>query len=180
MPRMNLHLDFMSLAVIALGLLLLLTVFVARLRSRSQFVRKRFLTDCEARVLGYLETALPEHRVMAQVAMGALLQAGKSDRKQAQATRNRFAQKIVDFAIVTRNSAEVLALVELDDRTHRAAKDRMRDEMTAAAGYRTIRIPGRPAPTLESVKALVAGLGQVPAEANADLNRGGSSIRHAR
>lgn len=135
-----------------------LAALAARAKSKSRFVRKPFLTPNEARVLTLLEQALPQHRVMAQVAMGALLKAGETERKQAHATRNRFSQKIVDFAVVTRDTAEVLGLIELDDRTHNSPKDARRDAMTAAAGYRTIRLPSKPSPTAESVRAAMAEL----------------------
>ena len=55
---------------------------------------------------------------------------------------NTFSQKIVDFVIEDRASGAILALVELDDRSHNAFRDRLRDAMTASAGYRTIRLPG--------------------------------------
>lgn len=156
----------MDLAAHLTGLLPLVFLLVVALAVLSlivgppapRFARKRFLTEAEARVLGFLEVALPDHRIMAQVAMGALLASGETDRRRAHATRNRFAQKIVDFAVVTRDTAEVVALVELDDRTHSTAKDVKRDTMTAAAGYRTIRIPSRPRPTAESVRKAVADL----------------------
>jgi hypothetical protein len=132
---------------------------LAKLAPRSpKFVRKDLLTTSEIHLLRLLETALPGHWVMAQVAMGALLQAGENSSKRARATRNRFSQKIVDFVIVSRKTAEVIALVELDDRTHRAAKDRVRDAMTLQAGYRTIRIKSRPLPTATSVRAAVGDL----------------------
>ena len=117
-----------------------------------QFARKRFLTAREARVLPMLEAALPRHRIMAQVAMGALLQAAEASSWQAKFTRYRFAQKIVDFVIVSRRTGEVLAIVELDDYTHDFFKDMKRDAMTFAAGYRTIRIPSHPHPTFASVR----------------------------
>jgi very-short-patch-repair endonuclease len=63
---------------------------------------------------------------------------------------------------VTRDNAEVIALVELDDRTHRASKDAARDAMTAAAGYQTIRIPSKPQPTAEIVSAAVAAITAPP------------------
>lgn len=138
-------------AVVALAAL-------AGAKPKPHFVRKPFLTPNEARVLTLLEPALPQHRVMAQVAMGALLKAGETERRQANATRNRFSQKIVDYAVVARDTAEVLGLVELDDRTHNSAKDARRDEMTAAAGYRTIRLSSKPSPTAERVRAAMAEL----------------------
>lgn len=123
-----------------------------------RFVRKRFLTTPEARVLPLLEAALPQYRIMAQVAMGALLQAGEINSFQAKFTRYRFAQKIVDFVIVRRDTAEVIALVELDDSSHDRLKDAERDAMTASAGYCTIRIPVRPQPTLDSVRAALGDI----------------------
>lgn len=144
--------------LLVVGALFAIAILIRAAQPAPKFVMKRLLTDNEAKVLAFLETALPRHRVMAQVAMGALLDASGADRKRARATRNRFAQKIVDFVIVTKDTAEVVALVELDDRTHRAAQDAKRDAMTAEAGYRTIRIPGRPRPTAESVRAAVADL----------------------
>lgn len=148
--------DLLTWLIPIFGALIGLAFAIKLAKPAPRFVRKRLLTDNEARVLRFLETALPGHRVMTQVAMGALLDAGETDRKRARATRNRFAQKIVDFAIVTRDTTEVIALVELDDRTHRPAKDVKRDAMTAEAGYRTIRIPSRPRPTDASVRAAVA------------------------
>jgi hypothetical protein len=157
--------------VLATGAVLLLAV-VGRLSQRKPLVtKKRFLTETEARVLAMLEAALPEHRIMAQVAMGALLQAGSKDRKKAHSARNMFAQKIVDFVVVTRATAEVVALIELDDRTHQAAKDRKRDAMTASAGYRTIRLAAGRRPTAESVRAAVAELGVPAASLTTDQHR---------
>lgn len=149
------QLEWLPLIFIAAVVLALLS----RIAGPSpRFVRKRFLTEPETRVLGFLETALPQHRVMTQVAMGALVSAGETDRRRALATRNRFSRKIVDFAIVTRDTAEVVALVELDDSSHSPLKDAKRDAMTAAAGYRTIRIASRPRPSLQSVREAVAVL----------------------
>jgi very-short-patch-repair endonuclease len=73
--------------------------------------------------------------------MDALLQpkAGFS-REAALRTRNSFSQKVVDFVMEDRASGAILALVELDDRSHDSIRNRVRDAMTASAGYRTIRL----------------------------------------
>ena len=147
-----------ALVLLGLAILAVVAVFSHLAGPRPKFAKKRFLTDAEARLLTLLETALPSHRIMAQVAMGALLRAGEPDRRRTQSTRNRFAQKIVDFVVVTRDTAEVVAIIELDDRTHKAAKDRSRDAMTEAAGYRTIRIPSRPQPTAATLSVILADL----------------------
>lgn len=115
---------------------------IARLASHTPRVRaKPLLTDRERAARAIIERVLPNARVHVQVSMGALLQpkAGFS-REAALRTRNMFSQKIVDFVIEDRASGAILALVELDDRSHDAVRDHQRDAMTASAGYRTIRL----------------------------------------
>lgn len=122
-------------------------------------VAKRFLTAREAAMLSALERALPECRIHAQVAMGALLRVPASPiRKSRLSDRNAFSQKIVDFVAQDRSTGEILALIEVDDRSHNATRDRARDEMTSGAGYRTIRIPGRTQPNYHDVLAIVGAL----------------------
>lgn len=147
---------YLLIILVGVGALVLLARFAKAAAPR--IVRKAFLTENEKWVLGFLEAALPEHRIMAQVAMGALLTTTEPNRGKAQSARNRFSQKVVDYVVVSRDTAEVVALIELDDRTHSRAKDAARDAMTAAAGYRTIRIPGKPRPTAQSVHHAVAEL----------------------
>ena len=83
------------------------------------------------------------YRIHAQVAMGALLKApARLGRRSSFADRNGFSQKIVDFVIHDLATGAVIALVEVDDYSHDAARDRKRDAMTTRAGYLTIRISG--------------------------------------
>ncbi len=104
-------------------------------------VPRRLMTPRERDVLLLIEAAVPQCRVHAQVAMGGLVDCRKGvTRKVSTSVRNRFDRKRIDFVLEERSSGDVLALVELDDRTHNAAKDRARDEITSAAGYRTIRL----------------------------------------
>ncbi len=48
---------------------------------------------------------------------------------------------VCDFLLEDRASGAIIAIVELDDRTHNARQDAERDRMTARAGYTTIRLP---------------------------------------
>lgn len=116
---------------------------IARLVPHTPQVRaKPLLTDRESAARAIIERVLPHARVHVQVSMGALLQAERGfNRSEALRVRNRFSQKIVDFVIEERASGAILALVELDDRSHNPLTDRLRDAMTASAGYRTIRLP---------------------------------------
>jgi len=122
-------------------------------------IAKRFLTARETAMLTTLERALPHCRIHAQVAMGALLQVPNNPlRKRKLSDRNAFSQKIVDFVAQDRATGAILALIEVDDRSHHAARDRVRDEMTGYAGYRTVRIPGRVQPNYHDVVAFVGHL----------------------
>ncbi|WP_371424532.1 DUF2726 domain-containing protein [Tardiphaga sp.] len=125
-------------------------------------IAKEFMTKREQAMLAALEHVLPMYRVHAQVAMGALLAAPRRPGQRFNpADRNAFSQKIVDFVIVDPTLGKVVALVELDDRSHDRAKDRVRDAMTARAGYKTIRIAGSARPTIPTAIEAVGHLRDV-------------------
>lgn len=151
------------LAVLAL-LLVVFATFVRRAprgEERIRLIPKRLMTAAERELLEHLEGAVPGCRVHAQVAMGTLIQPeqglGRSDRAH---WRNRFSQKIIDFVLEDRSNGDVVALIELDDRTHAAARDQARDRLTTACGYLTVRIPSSPHPTtLDIAGRIAAALG---------------------
>ena len=101
--------------------------------------RKRPLTDREQAMYNRLATTLPELVVMPQVAMSALLTA------KSRTTRNTFDRKVIDFVICDK-AFQVLAVIELDDRSHdaRRAHDETRDAMLVGAGYKVIRYTNVP------------------------------------
>lgn len=114
---------------------------------------KPLLTRAEHRFLGILGEALPGYMICPQVAMGALLKVSDEvDKRQVLATRNKFSQKIVDFAIVDPADGNVVALVELDDSSHDTTRDRCRDAMLNRAGYRVERFSNRPFPDVPFVR----------------------------
>jgi hypothetical protein len=140
--------------VIALGAL----SFIPKLRPKGALpIRARpLMTPREREVIKVIEEALPHCRVHAQVAMGALIDCKKDvPRNQRRAVRNRFDRKVIDFVVEDRSNGNVLALIELDDRTHNAAKDRGRDAITAAAGLRTIRLPAGERPDFANIRMQV-------------------------
>lgn len=139
-----------------LAALVLVKAAMGPTRSRLQVKRRPLMTKVEAETLHYLETSFPQVRVHAQVAMSALIEpaSGLSPKGRTWMLR-RFNQKVVDFVLQDRRTGEVRVLVELDDRTHSAEKDRERDKITAAGGYRTVRLSGRARPTRTSVASAV-------------------------
>lgn len=136
------HYTRAALLLAALVVVIVLAA-IAKAIPRTPRVRaKALLTERERAARGIIERVLTHTRVHVQVSMGALLQLkGGFGRNEATRTRNRFSQKIVDFVIEDRTSGAILALVELDDRSHDISRDRQRDAMTASAGCRTLRLP---------------------------------------
>jgi len=122
-------------------------------------VAKPLMTQREREMLVQIERILPEYRIHAQVAMGAILKApfGRG-RRPNHADRNAFSQKIVDFVVEDRATGRVVALIEVDDRSHNAERDRARDAMTAGAGYRTLRVPSGARPKYDDVLQVVGVL----------------------
>lgn len=115
-----------------------------RHRWHARIERKRLMTAAEVRFWHVLIRAFPDHGVFAQVSAGALLRPVSGlARRDWWATYGRFSQMIVDFVVVDARSGVVLAIVELDDRSHSAAKDAARDAMFARCGYTVLRCHSR-------------------------------------
>ncbi len=97
------------------------------------------MSNREKQMFFELKQALPEYHVFVQVALGAILWTS------SYATRNKFSQKIADF-VVTDKDFNILAVIELDDKSHigKEDKDRERDEMVREAGYKALRYPHIP------------------------------------
>jgi hypothetical protein len=121
----------------------------------AKFKAKPLLTANELEFFGRLEAAAPELRFFPQVAMGALMDPAvpRSDRKSYYRLRGMFSQKIVDFVAQHRADGSIVAVIELDDRTHDQDKDARRDDMLKSAGYRTVRWNSKSKPDAAAIRA---------------------------
>lgn len=142
----------------AVGIAVLKARLAVRGELAANFKAKPLLTANELEFLGRLEAAMPELRFLTQVAMGALLDPAvpRSDRKSYYRLRGMFSQKIVDFVAQNRHDGSVLAIIELDDRTHDPERDSRRDAMLAAAGYRIVRWNSKNKPDAAHIRAGLA------------------------
>lgn len=120
--------------------------FLPKTPEPLEIKRRPILTNREQQMFALLKTALPECIVLTQVAFSALITA------DGWQSRNRFNRKVVDFVLCS-NHMNVIAVIELDDRSHigREQNDRERDDMLKQAGYHTIRYPS--IPTTEQVRS---------------------------
>ena len=152
-----------ALLVAAALLLALLAAFKKRKPWTAYLQGRAILTANEKEFFYRLTRALPAYHVFPQVSFSALVAVDKRlSPKQQFAIRRRFGFKYADFVICERKTLDVLAVVELDDRTHNAESDRKRDVMLSAAGYRILRFHSKSKPTEAEIAALVADLHSHP------------------
>lgn len=137
----------------------------AKGKSRSgAYRRRRLMTENEEEFFGRLVVALPDHYIFTQVAMSALLESASGNKETAHSDRLRIAQQRVDY-VVCNKRCEVVAVVELDDRTHARSKDQLRDARLEQAGIRTVRFQSRQKPKADTLRTTILGIPN-PEEAN--------------
>lgn len=144
------------LIVVLFGLAMAFLVFKGRRTEHGRrFKSRTFLTPNELEFLQRLEQSAPELRFHAQVAMGALLEPAIAKRNDARAhmsARGSFSQKIVDYVAQSREDGSVVAIIELDDRTHDTARDARRDAMLDEAGYLVVRWNSKAKPDANAIR----------------------------
>ncbi len=124
-------------------ILAVLNAVAGSLRSTARFKARALMTPAEVAFWRLLCQIVGPWHIAPQVSMGALMSTvGNADRSGHRSARNRFDRKIVDFVLLDEDG-NVRLLIELDDRSHRPEHDALRDRMTAAAGYKTLRVTGR-------------------------------------
>ncbi|GGD99746.1 hypothetical protein GCM10011529_02350 [Polymorphobacter glacialis] len=149
--------DLIFPTIVVVVVLVILSAAVGKNRDWMKTIRaKPMMTPREVAFFNLLKGVAAPLHVCPQVAMGAILAVAKGgEGKQRHATRNRFAQKMIDFVLID-DSGAVRLIIELDDRTHGAAKDASRDAMTARGGYQTLRVRGGDARTAQALRARIS------------------------
>ncbi len=127
------------IAVFFIALPFLYLIFKATVRNSAKFKAKSLLTENELEFFWRLTRALPDVFIFPQVAMSALVDPTASQGSKAfMSSFGRISQKRVDYALYN-SEMKLLCVVELDDKTHDASKDKERDQLLKSAGIRTIR-----------------------------------------
>lgn len=131
--------------VVAAAAAVIWFVLVPRQAAQQRYRRRAVMTPNEMEFYGRIARALPGMHVCPQVAMHALIEPTSPDAKLRLIDFRRISQKVVDYAIFDAQWALVL-VIELDDRTHVASRDAIRDGYMSAAGIRTLRYQSRSKP----------------------------------
>lgn len=128
-----------------------------RRRATGDVRSRKLLTDREQAMYFRLKQAFPDDVVLGQVAFSALVTA------KDQATRATFNRKVADFVLASK-AFEVIAIIELDDASHRGREDHdsRRDALLERAGYRVLRFKN--VPDVDEVQRIVRPPIAVPAD----------------
>jgi Protein of unknown function (DUF2726) len=105
---------------------------------KPRYRRHSIMTENEREFYGRLLAACPDCQIWPQVPILALVRPdAKEDSRAFWMAFKRISNTRVDWVIV--RDMEVLAVVELDDRSHDARRDAQRDKVLTSCGYRVIR-----------------------------------------
>lgn len=118
----------------------------------NSYKATNFMSDNEFEFFNRLTQAFPEHYVFPQVAMSGLVSPKPTDFKQQNAIKNTYNRSRVDFVLY--KDKKVVAIIELDDKTHKGKedKDEKRDSILAQAGYKTYRFMSNNKPSVEDLR----------------------------
>ncbi|MBZ6078467.1 DUF2726 domain-containing protein [Microvirga puerhi] len=138
---------------VALGLALgFLALFM--LARKPRYRPHSIMTPNECEFYGRLLAAFPGCQIWPQIPILSLV---RPDAKEGSRTFWRGFRAIsnarVDWVIV--RDLVIVAIVELDDRTHDARKDARRDQILASCGYTVVRFQSRTRPSSEAIREAV-------------------------
>lgn len=127
-----------AIAFITIGVLI---AAFTQATAPAEYTAKPLMTPPELRLHSRLADALPDYLILPQVALPALV-AIEASRQERLRHWNAIRAKYVDF-VVCHKDFRVVAVIELDDKSHerpdRRKADREKDNALEAAGYRVIR-----------------------------------------
>jgi hypothetical protein len=157
-----------SLIVVAI---LILTSLLSRKRGAAAppdiieeappYYARRLMSAREQQVFNALKRALPDLQIHSQVSLSAIV--GIKGKRDNLVWLNKINQKRLDF-VVCDQAATVLAVIELDDRSHddprRSKADQDKDAALSAASIRLLRWNATSIPSFDEIAAEFQGLQQ--------------------
>ena len=124
---------------------------------------RNLLSKRESKLYQDLIALYPDHKIFVQVALSQLINVDRNH-PERDSIRARYKQLVADF-VLCRPDLSVVAVIELDDRTHewpkRKAADARKNKALADAGIRLVRIPAGRLPSEDELRALVDADGKV-------------------
>lgn len=149
------------LAVVLVVAFVVLSLFISGSARVPRYRQVSIMTPNEHEFFVRLQQAFSGH-VFPQVAMAALItpQREPGD-KLWRADFQRISQKRVDYALFT-SAMQLVAIVELDDKTHNARADRRRDALLETAKVPVLRWNSAKKPSIGEIKRRLLELQATP------------------
>jgi hypothetical protein len=123
---------------------------------------RNLLSKREKSLYKGLVALYPDHRILVQVALSQLINIDRNH-PESESIRARYKQLVADF-VLCRSDLSVVAVIELDDRTHqwpkRKAADARKNKALADARIRLVRVPAGRLPSTDTLRALVDADGE--------------------
>lgn len=136
---------------------------------------RNLLTDREQSLYQRLLSLYPHYKIFVQVALSQLIDADRNH-PESESIRARYKQLVADF-VLCRPDLSVVAVIELDDRSHerprRQRADARKNKALADAGIRLVRIPAGALPAEDKLRGLV------DADATGEISRQETVLRLA-
>jgi len=116
------------------------------------------MTDNEAEFYQRLVSAFPDLQIWPQVPLLSLIRPdAKPGSRAFWVAFRKISNARVDWVIV--QDLEILAIIELDDRTHNFRRDAARDQILKSCGYRVLRFSSKRRPRAQQLReAVLLGL----------------------
>ena len=122
---------------------------------------RSLLTAREQALYQRLVKLYPEHKIFIQVALSQLIDVDRHHPRR-ESIRARYKQLVADF-VLCRPDLGVVAVIELDDRTHlwahRRRADARKTKALGDAGIRLVRIPAGAIPSEDALRDLINDVG---------------------
>lgn len=124
---------------------------------------RKLLSDREQSFYQRLLNVYPHHKILAQVALSQLIEVDRTHRDW-KSIRSRYKQLVADY-VLCRPDLSVVAVIELDDRSHESAvrqgADARKNKALADAGIRLVRIPAGDLPSENALRRIIDADGRV-------------------
>ncbi|MCP8899059.1 DUF2726 domain-containing protein [Gilvimarinus xylanilyticus] len=149
--------EYLILIVLVLAVLAILGVATAK---RQYGYRKHvtLFTKAERSFLGVLDQAVgEEYRIFGKVRVADILAPEKGmSRKSWRTAFNKISGKHFDYVLCKKSDLSVIAVVELDDKSHRGSRAKARDSFLenacSSAGLTLVRFPAKASYQVHSVR----------------------------
>ncbi len=123
--------------------------------SNSKYFKKQPLSVPEQVMFHKLKLCLPNHIILAQVAFSQMIGAEDGTKKENDSKFARAKQKVADFVICDK-AFNIIAAIEIDDKSHKKETDEARDQILMEAGIPTIRWKAVNLPNDGEIKQAIA------------------------